>query len=43
MHILFWENRKDIAQGAVYSCSPAASWASGQILPINGGGVQELD
>ena len=34
---------KDIAYGALYLCSSAASWVSGQILTINGGGVQELD
>ena len=34
---------EDIAQGALYLCSPAASWVSGQVLTINGGGVQELD
>lgn len=34
---------KDIAYGALYLCSPAASWVSGQILTISGGGVQELD
>jgi len=34
---------KDIAYGALYLCSPAASWVSGQILTISGGGLQELD
>ncbi|EON5315301.1 hypothetical protein ACTOJF_004025, partial [Shigella flexneri] len=24
-------------------CSPAASWVSGQILTVSGGGVQELN
>ncbi|HHC4757774.1 TPA: hypothetical protein ACN6ZQ_003469, partial [Escherichia albertii] len=24
-------------------CSPAASWISGQILTVSGGGVQELN
>jgi 7-alpha-hydroxysteroid dehydrogenase len=33
----------DIAYGALYLCSPAASWVSGQVLTISGGGVQELD
>ena len=34
---------RDIAYGALYLCSPAASWVSGQVLTISGGGVQELD
>lgn len=33
----------DIAYAALYLCSPAASWVSGQILTVSGGGVQELD
>lgn len=33
----------DIAYGALYLCSPAAAWVSGQVLTISGGGVQELD
>ena len=33
----------DIAYGALYLCSPAANWVSGQVLTISGGGVQELD
>ncbi|MGK7877050.1 MAG: 7-alpha-hydroxysteroid dehydrogenase [Xenococcaceae cyanobacterium] len=33
----------DIAYAALYLCSPAASWVSGQVLTISGGGVQELD
>jgi 7-alpha-hydroxysteroid dehydrogenase len=33
----------DIAYGALYLCSPAASWVSGQVLTVSGGGVQELD
>ncbi|MDC9822734.1 7-alpha-hydroxysteroid dehydrogenase [Devosia sp. ZB163] len=33
----------DIANAALFLCSPAASWISGQILTISGGGVQELD
>lgn len=32
----------DIAYAALYLCSPAASWVSGQILTVSGGGVQEL-
>lgn len=32
----------DIAYGALYLCSPAASWVSGQVLTISGGGTQEL-
>lgn len=34
---------EDIANGALFLCSPAASWVSGQILTISGGGTQELD
>ncbi|ENX6848658.1 7-alpha-hydroxysteroid dehydrogenase, partial [Shigella flexneri] len=26
-----------------FLCSPAASWVSGQILTVSGGGVQELN
>lgn len=33
----------DIAYAALFFCSPAASWVSGQVLTISGGGVQELD
>ncbi|MEE4117608.1 MAG: 7-alpha-hydroxysteroid dehydrogenase [Paracoccaceae bacterium] len=33
----------DIAGAALYLCSPAANWVSGQILTVSGGGVQELD
>ena len=33
----------DIARAALFLCSPAASWISGQILTVSGGGVQELD
>lgn len=33
----------DIANAALFLCSPASSWISGQVLTINGGGVQELD
>jgi 7-alpha-hydroxysteroid dehydrogenase len=34
---------EDIAGAALYLCSPAAKWVSGQILTVSGGGVQELD
>jgi 7-alpha-hydroxysteroid dehydrogenase len=34
---------EDIAGAALYLCSPAAAWVSGQILTVSGGGVQELD
>lgn len=34
---------QDMANAALYLCSPAASWVSGQILTVSGGGVQELD
>jgi 7-alpha-hydroxysteroid dehydrogenase len=33
----------DIANAALFLCSPAASWVSGQILTVSGGGLQELD
>ncbi len=33
----------DIANAALFLCSPAASWISGQILTVSGGGHQELD
>lgn len=33
---------EDIANGALFLCSPAAGWISGQILTISGGGTQEL-
>ncbi len=33
----------DIAYAALFLCSGAASWISGQILTVSGGGVQELD
>lgn len=34
---------RDIANAALFLCSPAASWVSGQVLTISGGGLQELD
>lgn len=33
----------DIAYAALFLCSPAAEWISGQVLTVSGGGVQELD
>ena len=33
----------DIAYTALFLCSPAAAWVSGQVLTVSGGGVQELD
>lgn len=33
----------DIAYAALFLCSQASSWVSGQILTVSGGGVQELD
>ncbi len=33
----------DIANAALFLCSPAARWVSGQVLTVSGGGVQELD
>jgi 7-alpha-hydroxysteroid dehydrogenase len=34
---------KDIAYAALFLCSPAADWISGQVLTVSGGGIQELD
>lgn len=34
---------EDMAHAALFLCSPAASWVSGQILTVSGGGVQQLD
>lgn len=33
----------DIAMAVLYFASPASSWTSGQIIYVNGGGIQELD
>lgn len=33
----------DIAYAALFLCSPAAGWISGQVLTVSGGGLQELD
>lgn len=33
----------DIAYAALFLCSQAAAWISGQVLTVSGGGVQELD
>lgn len=32
----------DIALAALFLCSPAAAWVSGQVLTVSGGGSQEL-
>ena len=32
----------DMANAALFLCSPAAGWISGQVLTVSGGGVQEL-
>lgn len=34
---------QDMANTALFLCSKAASWISGQIITVSGGGVQELD
>lgn len=34
---------QDMANAALFLCSPASSWISGQILTVSGGGTQELD
>lgn len=34
---------QDIANAALFLCSPASAWVSGQVLTVSGGGVQELD
>ncbi|MGI2065356.1 7-alpha-hydroxysteroid dehydrogenase [Shewanella sp. MF08487] len=34
---------QDMANAALFLSSPAASWISGQILTVSGGGVQELE
>jgi len=34
---------EDMANAALFLCSPAAGWISGQILTVSGGGQQELD
>ena len=33
----------DIANAALFLCSSASAWVSGQVLTVSGGGVQELD
>jgi 7-alpha-hydroxysteroid dehydrogenase len=33
----------DMAYAALYLCSPASAWVSGQIITVSGGGLQELD
>jgi 7-alpha-hydroxysteroid dehydrogenase len=33
----------DIGLAALFFCSPASVWVSGQVLTVSGGGVQELD
>ena len=33
---------QDMANAALFLCSPAAAWVSGQILTVSGGGIQEL-
>lgn len=34
---------QDMANAALFLCSPAASWISGQIMTVSGGGIQELN
>lgn len=34
---------RDIANAVLFLCSPLATWISGQVLTVSGGGVQELD
>lgn len=34
---------QDMANAALFLCSSAAEWISGQILTVSGGGVQQLD
>ena len=34
---------EDIANAALFLCSPASRWVSGQVLTDSGGGVQDLD
>jgi 7-alpha-hydroxysteroid dehydrogenase len=34
---------EDIGMAALFLCSPASVWVSGQVLTVSGGGVQELD
>lgn len=33
----------DMAYTALFLCSPASGWVSGQIITVSGGGLQELD
>lgn len=33
----------DIGLAALFLCSPASAWISGQVLTVSGGGIQELD